>query len=387
MKSSAGLTHIAPGPSPTDVRSEAGCHRDIPGLLETLGVKKVLLVMGEKSFRNSDYYEALKPALADFDLTESSGVHHDPKLADVLKFISRYLNQSIDAIVGVGGGSVMDVGKALAMVLGQSRANQNALLKDLSNPAFCQSPPLPYLAVPTTAGTGSEVTPYCSFEDDSKNKFSITHPYLFPHTAFVDPLLMLSMPAYLTACTGFDALSQAIEAFWAVDRTPASDDWAIQAIPMILNSLEKVIQNPSDLKAREQMARASTRAGEAIAITKTTAVHAVSYPITTHFKVHHGHACALTLSSFIRFNAPIIEPRRLESLWKALGVRSEVAAAQRVDELMTKVKLERTLKGLGITVKGIDIIVKNGFRPDRVKNNPRPLDTAALKKMLDAIYA
>ncbi|HLD70205.1 MAG TPA: iron-containing alcohol dehydrogenase, partial [Candidatus Omnitrophota bacterium] len=204
--------------------------------------------------------------------------------------------------------------------------------------------------------------------------------------AVVDSRLTLSMPASVTASTGFDALSQAIESFWSVRHNPTSDIHALRAIPLIIQSLKRAVDHSGDLEARSSMALAATEAGLAIAHTATTAVHSVSYPITTYFGVPHGHACALTLSSFIDFNQDAFPEGREKVLWNALQCKNAREASEKVDALMTGTGLERRLSRLGIDKPGIETIVKNGFRPDRVKNNPRELTQAELEKILLRIF-
>ena len=286
-----------------------------------------------------------------------------------------------DTVLAIGGGSVLDTSKILANLPQQ----KNSDLSDYIDHSFEFSiPSKTLIAIPTTSGTGSEVTPYASLETREQKKVTISHPHFYPAVAVLDPELTYSMPAYVSACTGFDALSQAIESYWSIASTPFSETHALRGLELIGQNLNRVIQDPLDTEARANMTLGSCEAGLAIAQTKTTAVHAVSYPMTAHFKVAHGHACALTLSSFVRFNAPVME-KKSSSLLKTFGVSNFDEMAQQLDSLMEKVGLERKLSKLHIHQQGIEIILRDGFRPDRIKNNPRLVTREDLAKILKSI--
>lgn len=371
--------------NPTFRLLEAGALNRIPEILSSLNVQKVLIIMGEKSFRSSSHYAALRKDLPASMVIESEPVLKEPKFSFLRDFASRYRDKSLTGVIGIGGGSVLDTAKVTALLLSQPQDEWERCIHGLETYRDFKQPALPFIAVPTTAGTGSEVTPYASFENEERKKITISHPYFFPRFALVDPLLMVSMPARVTAATGFDALCQSIESFWSILHTPYSDTHALRAIPLIVEFLETAVKKPENMEARTNMALASTEAGLAIAQTRTTAVHSVSYPITTLFHVPHGHACALTLASFIRFNQEAIPPGRREVLWAAMGCQDAEASARKVETLMTAVGLEKRLSCLGIDRQGIESIVENGFRPDRVKNNPRPLNPAELRCMLSTL--
>ncbi len=364
--------------NPTTILLENGAFPKIADWVHLVGAKKILLVLGGKFFKGSSYFGVLKEALRGLDWQVSTPVSENPKISFVREFSEKFRGASFDCVIGIGGGSAIDTAKMAAVIL----AGDAATLDDyiVSKKAFKKR--LPLAAVPTTAGTGSEVTPYVSLSTQDRKKITVTDPQLFPDLALLDPLLTHTMPAPVSASTGMDALSQAIESFWSVHHTGLSDTHALRAVSLVTRHLETVVAKPGDAQARFAMALGSCESGLAIAQTATTAVHSVSYPITEHFGVPHGHACALTLAEFIRFNEPSMQDSRYDSLWKAMGVSSAFGAAEFVEGLMGKIGLERRLSKLGIDRKGMGVVLQNGFRPDRVKNNPRELTTEALKSML-----
>ena len=354
----------------------------LAGELHTLAPHRIALVLGQASFRRSPHAATLREAVRDYTVYEAPAVPANPTTAFVQAAWEQLRGARCQAVVGVGGGSVLDVAKLLALLLAQDTAALDGLVAGQGGNL---QPPLPMIAIPTTAGTGSEVTPFASLQTDDRKKITVEHVGLFPRVALIDPLLTHSMPPYITACTGFDALSQAIEAFWAVRHTPFADTHALRAIPFILEHLERAVLAPNDRAARFAMALASSEAGLAISQTRTTAVHAVSYPLTSFFGIPHGHACALTLASFIRFNAPALVNGRGTELWSAMGVATSEDAAVRAERLMLAVKLERRLSRLGVDTAGREQVVTHGFRADRVKNNPRALDPETLRELLEAL--
>ncbi len=368
--------------NPTERLVKNGARFELRGELSKINPKNILLITGSKTFLKSIYYNDLQDCLNSFNHSDPLTISETPTEEFVQKKWNELKKKNYDTIVVVGGGSALDFAKALAALLVQKKGT---LKEFLSNKRKLEGTPLPLIALPTTAGTGSEVTQYASIETRDKQKLSFTDEKLFPKIALVDPELTHSMPPYLTACTGFDAICQAIESYWSRNRTEHSEKHAVRAIPLLLRHIERVILQPNDKDARFQMSYASSEAGFAIAETKTTAVHSVSYPITTYFKVPHGHACGLTLAPFIRFNASALMGERGAKLYELMGVSSAENAARLIEDLMKRIGLEQRLSKLGINSKGTHLIIQNGFRPDRVKNNPRTLTPEELKKILESI--
>lgn len=354
----------------------------LPEILAARSARRALLVTGQKSFRLSPHYARLKSLLADIKLVESTPVHENPTVDFVKEFSRKHKKDACDVVLAAGGGSVLDVAKLAAVLLTQA---ESALDEYITGDVSCGDRRIGLIAMPTTAGTGSEVTPYASLTTRERKKITVTHASLYPDFALVDSLLTHSMPAHVTASTGFDALSQGIEAFWSVNHSPFSDAHALRAVNLAYRFLVRAVRRPGDAEARYGMSLASCESGLAIAHTATTAVHSVSYPITTHFHVPHGHACALTLPQFIRYNEDVMKEERYALLWQAMGVPSAREAASTVERMMGEAGLSRSLASLGVPGDGIETIVQNGFRPDRVKNNPKPLTPEALRAMLHEI--
>lgn len=340
------------------------------------------MALGQRSFRASSFYAKLMEMLEPFEMVPATPIPSNPTQDFIQEEINRLKGVSFDLILAIGGGSVLDTAKLLSFLPHQDQADLDACLAG-NFPHL--KPPRPLIAVPTTAGTGSEVTPYASLETPEKKKVTVSHPALYPSLALIDPELTHSMPAYVTASTGFDALSQAIESFWSIHATPSSTTHSLRSVELILPSLIKAVENPEEGEARLAMSRASCEAGLAIAQTRTTAVHSVSYPITAHFGIAHGHACALTLASFVRFNAPVLKEKG-RPLLALFQDKDYEAMAGQIESLMEGAGLERRLSKLKINESELELILRDGFRPDRIHNNPRPVSRQELSEILRDIF-
>ena len=220
----------------------------------------------------------------------------NPTVGDVEKGISCFKSKMCDFVIGIGGGSAIDVAKAVSLL-----ATNNGKPEDFINePKMLNDRSVPTVIIPTTAGTGSESTHF-SVLYIGKTKHSLAHHSMLPDVAILDPVFTKSLSPRITACTGMDALCQGIEAFWSVNSTEESREYSRKAIQLALSNIKSAVNNP-DSNSRQNMLFASNFAGRAINIAMTTAAHAVSYPFTSYFNVPHGLAVALTLPYFIEFN-------------------------------------------------------------------------------------
>jgi alcohol dehydrogenase len=219
----------------------------------------------------------------------------NPDIADVARQASQtaMLKVRPEVVIAIGGGSVIDSAKVLA-ASAKGFATVEALLKGEEAPAGWQ--PLPLIAVPTTSGTGSEVTCWATVWDrKAATKRSLDHPALYPEAAVIDPDLMRSMPHDLTVSTGLDALSHALESLWNHNANPVTASHAISAARSILDVLPALVDTPDDPDLRSRMAGASLSAGLAFSGTRTAIAHSISYPVTLRHGVQHGIACSFTL--------------------------------------------------------------------------------------------
>ena len=310
-----------------------------------------------------------------------------------------------DVVVGMGGGSCMDLAKSVAVLLahGGSPADYYGELR-------VPGPVIPVVALPTTAGTGSEVTPVAVLTDpDRVSKVGISSPHLIPHTAVCDPELTLGCPPALTASAGADALSHAVESFTAVRRQPTTglaservfvgkneltDVYALLGIRLIAGSLQRAWSAPDDVAAREAMMLGATAGGFALGTAGTAAAHAIQYPVGALTHTPHGIGVGVLLPYVMEFNRPerITE---LAAIAVAMGVSAtgtveDLAdeAIERVAALLASVGVPATLADLGLPADRLRWTAEQAAGAERlVANNPRPLDVDALERIVRAAHS
>ena len=357
-------------------------------ILEKHNPKSIFLVTGNKSYTLCGAENKIKTILKKYKCFKFNDFSVNPKLNEIVKGIELYKNNECDLVIAIGGGSVIDVAKAINIL----SANDDNPDDYVTGKKCISTKGAPLIAIPTTAGSGSEATHFAVVYID-KTKYSLAHEHILPDYAIIDYSLTLSLPQKITAETGMDALSQAIEAYWSVNSTDESKQYATKAIRLILGNLEDAVLNNTN-DSKNAMALAAHLSGKAINISKTTACHAISYPITSYFNIPHGHAVGLTIPSMIVFNSNVNESNVLDKrglsyvqkmmneLINILDVDSPIKAKEKISDLMVSIGLNIKLNELKIFKKNIEIIIKNGFNPDRVKNNPRIINEKDLKQLL-----
>ncbi len=368
--------------NPVRVQFGAGCWQS--ALSDALGgtSARVALFYGGGSMKRIGAIDAVKRALPDCEIEVHGGIPPNPDIREVEAALDTL--GPADWVIGIGGGSVLDVAKSVAFMARQEEGLRPLLAHRNERPP---KPSLPFIAIPTTSGTGSEVTPWATVWDNVESKkHSLSYPEMFPTHAIVDPTLTLTAPHDVTAQTAFDALAHALEAYWSRHANPVSDQLAVEAVRLILDHLEPVIADPDNLSHRSALAMGSLHAGLAFSNTQTTAVHAVSYPMTLNYGVPHGAACSLTLAAFWLYNLEAIDRTKVARLMAAVGGTDPGSFALRVTSLAERVGVPVTLSAAGIPREGIDVIIEQGFHPERVVNNPRRLTAEDLREILERLY-
>ncbi len=285
--------------------------------------------------------------------------------------------EKCDFVIALGGGSVIDCAKAAAAFCLDTIPAGIYFEGKVPLPVR----KLPLIAIPTTAGTGSEVTRVTVLMDHATGiKAPLKAPVFYPTTAIVDPELTYTVPKYLTACTGMDALCHAIEAYWNVNHHPISDALAFHAASLAIRFLETACFEPTSAVAREKMAEASLTAGMAFTLTGTTSVHACSYPLGSVLDLPHGEACGLTVDRFMKINAEADEDGRLKRLARSMGYSDVESVADAITELKFRVGLKNDLSSFNLNDEKIDLLVKGSQHPN-LKNNPVPISEGMLRNI------
>jgi alcohol dehydrogenase len=361
-------------------------------ILKKYKPKSILLVSGKKSYIKSGAKSKMDPILSKYEVTNFTDFSPNPKLEDVKKGIAIFKKNKCDFVLAVGGGSAIDVAKCINILSSNHYKPEDIITKKQK----IEKKGKTFVVIPTTAGSGSESTKFAVVYL-GKTKYSIDNDLIVPDYALVDYKLMMSLPKNITASTGMDVFCQAIEAYWCVNSNNESKEYSKKAIKLVLASLANAVNNP-DAKSRKNMAIAANLAGRAINITRTTSCHAISYPITSYFRVLHGHAVALTIGSMLKFNIDVTDKdvldkrgskyvkNTIKEIIKLLGCKNSKDADKKIQDLMKTLGLSTKLSELGIKFKkNIETIIKNGFNPDRVKNNPRRLTKESLREVLCGI--
>lgn len=305
------------------------------------------------------------------------GVEPEPALERADEGARAALKGKCDLVVGIGGGSAMDVAKAVAAVAG----NKGKAL-DYLGLNKVPGPGLPTIMVPTTAGTGSEVTFTAVFiRKNLKKKEGMNSPHLYPDVALLDPELTLSLPAQATASTGIDALCHAIESYTSINASPMSEAISLEAVGLIAENLRTCVHNGSDLEARELMLLGSLYAGLGLANAGVTAVHSLSYPLGGAWGIPHGMANTLMLPAVMAYNLPgaIDKFAVLAEVMgqEVEGISSRDAATLALDAVELLIEdcgLAMTLEEFGIAEKDLPALADVALTVARpLANNPRKI--------------
>lgn len=343
-----------------------------------LGANHVLLVT-DRIICETGLLEKIQAPLKAEDITFDINSEITPEppfelLEDILETIQ---DKSYDLLIGIGGGSVLDATKMLAIML-----KNKGDIRQMVGTNLVPSKGLPFILTPTTAGTGSEVTYNAIFTDNKDHvKKGIVSPYLLPDVAIIDPALTMTMPAAVTAATGMDALVHAVESYTALRADALNDGIALQAIKLITHSLRKAVFNGNDLKAREDMSMGSLLAGISLANAGVGAVHALAYPIGGKFKVPHGVANSLLLPYVMKYNV-VSDTKKFAEVARAMGEKteglSEREAADKAVKAMARlakdIGIPASLKEVGVEKKDLRSLAEEAMKQERLlSNNPRKL--------------
>jgi len=314
----------------------------------------------------------------------------EPPLETISDCLEQALQARCDLIIGLGGGSSMDVAKVISVLLTNKKP-----LNELIGINLVEKRGIPKILVPTSAGTGSEVTPIAILTDHSENlKKGIVSDYLFPEVAILDAELTISLPPLATAASGMDALIHAIEAYTSVNATSMTDHLALRAIELIVSNIRSAWANGNNIEARMKMLEGSCLAGQAFANAGVTAVHAFAYPLGGEFHVSHGVANTVMLCAVLRFNL-LANLTKFGNLGKVLcpdisSTDSKVLAKAGVlflEELIADLQLPKTLRELNVPRDAIGGMAEGVMKVTRLlANNPRKITLADAISTYQNVY-
>lgn len=360
---------------PVKIYFGAGKLKELSSIAEQNGYKRGALI-SDKVFVNSGLAQSIQeltPCIAGI----FSDFSPNPMLSEVVKAVEKLKQWQVDFVVALGGGSALDLAK---FACSMAHAEYGIREYFFHRQEFSVKG-LPLFAVPSTAGTGSEVTSVSVCNDDETGiKAPLAHKNFLPEIAIIDSELTISVPPHITASTGIDALSHALEALWSVNHQPICDLWAIHSCKLIFANLEKAYSDGNDAVARDNMSLAALFAGLAFSVTKTAGCHACSYPLSIDYKLSHGEACGFTLDSFVRLNAAA-ENSRLEALAREMGFCNAEALADRIFEMKKRMGMKCTLDECGI--EDVDALCQKCISHPLMNNNPIKPDMSQMRQFFE----
>ncbi|MFW2002633.1 iron-containing alcohol dehydrogenase [Acinetobacter ursingii] len=321
-----------------------------------------------------------------------SNIQADPPEHIALDAADFAKKEKVDAILGFGGGSSMDVAKIIALLAHPEQKQTIAEMYGVNN---AKGPKLPLILVPTTAGTGSEVTPISIVTTGETTKTGIVSPALYADFAILDANFTQGLPPHITAATGIDAMVHAIEAYTSkIKKNFYADMLAKNALRLLNENLPKVLKNGADMEARQNMLLGSMLAGQAFANAPVGAVHALAYPLGGHFHLSHGHTNALVLAEVLKFNAPHAKQLYAE-LMQWLDPRSNGSSDGLCDLFVDHMQnhldqsgLVLKLQDLNVPRQSLETLAKDAMLQTRLlQNNPREITEQAALEIYEAIYA
>jgi len=370
---------------PTKIIFGQGCFKRLGEVVQSHG-RKALLVIGQRALRKlgilDKAVELIEKHVATISICE--GIKPNPTSQSVTACAEKVKTEGIDVIVSIGGGSVMDAARAISLALTHPGNFWEYRLTGNKGITKIENKLIPVITVPTTAGTGSEISPAAIISGGS-SKEVIVSSYMFPKVALVDPELTFSLPQDLTAQIGLDALVQSIEAFVSKNANPVSDLYAQESIRLAFENIIKAVSHGSDVLSRSNMLLAGLLSSKAINLAGVGAVHALSDPLSGRYNISHGLALSLILPEVVEHNLDS-NFEKYARLGKLLGEDTDrmtsKKAAQKtleaIEKLLVELGLTKRLRDFGITESDIEIFAPEAINPD-IGCNPKELNIEDIK--------
>ena len=374
--------------NPVDIFTEtAGVERFSEKLTnELLNIDRVLVLTRGDDVHSENCLQPIMTVLDNKEVKLMESSISNPDLEDIVELRSEIGGFNYQYIVAVGGGSVLDIAKVLIALQSIAIRDVNQLRKIVVEADYVSTngPLTPWTAIPTTSGTGSEVTSWATVWDKAlTKKYSVTDERLYANSAVIITELTVSVPLRVSVSTALDALCHATEAYWSKFTNPITRVYAIEAIKRIRKHLPLLEHSLDDLEVRKQLALGSLFAGLAFSNTRTTACHSISYPLTIMYDIDHGVAVSMTLGKLLKINASkIIE---LDLLLEAFGVNKIEQVEHFIFNIFKQYGLPKQLRDYGIIQKDLTKIVNHSFTKGRMDNNPVNLERKNITYVLEQL--
>ncbi|WP_342500961.1 iron-containing alcohol dehydrogenase [Bacillus sp. FSL P2-0069] len=379
-------SHIVSGAGSLDLLGEK---------LDSLGLSRLtsIFILTQPSIVSLGYADHIKRELAKKGIASeiSTEIKPEPTEENIEDVFHTFLRGEHDAIIGIGGGSVLDAAKILAVL----KTNDQPI-SALVGTNLVEKRGVPTILIPTTSGTGSEVTPNAIVTFPEKElKIGMVSPHLLPDLVILDPALTLNLPKSITAAIGMDAFTHALESYISNKANPFSDMFALESMRLISGSIQEAYHHGENLKARENMLVGAMYGGMALTSAGTAAVHAMAYPLGGKYKISHGVANSMLLPHVTAFNADHIIDR-LEHVARAIGLagahtKQELAerVIHQIEEWTADLHIPQQLKAFGVSKEDVPALAQAASEVKRLMdNNPKPMSVSDIEqvymKLLDA---
>ncbi len=358
---------------------------DIKKILKDQNIERILLFSDSPSFTLTGAEEFFSELESHYEIYNVNNFSPNPKFEELNKILNEIPRIEFDIIIAVGGGSVIDMAKLVKIFSAQDFPADRYFEESIN----FVNPTKKMIAIPTTFGTGSEATHFAVLYKE-KVKHSIADAKILPEYVILDPLLTKSIPDYVAACSAMDAFSQAIESFWSVNATDESRKYSSEAIELLKNNMVSAVKE-KNIGSKQKIQYAAYLAGKAINISKTTAPHAFSYSLTSHYNIPHGHAVGIFLPVIFKFNYE--NSNNSQGVWNSLkkellillGVNNADEAVKFIYEIMLSIGLKTKIKDFNLLIIEVKDKVKNGVNTSRLKNNPVPINEHDILNIIEEI--
>ena len=353
--------------------------KNINKVIKDNNFKKGILISSERFIKSEYGYEIIQ-LLNEYIENIHFGISTNPTIEDVESTTKAIKDSNVDFVIALGGGSILDCAKISSCMAAMDTNIRYFLENKLEI-----NKNIPVIAIPTTAGTGSEVTSVSVISDKyTEDKFPIKSEYLLPKIAIIDPELTLTVPKKVTASSGIDVLSHALESYYSKNNNPISDILAIESVKLVMNNLKNAVNNLDNIEYRENMCQASLLAGIAFSVTGTAACHGISYPLTSKYNIPHGEACGITQDKVLLLNSKV-EFDRIDKLSKQVGYSNVEEFSNEIYKLKKGIGLANNLRDYNIKKDELETIASLCTSLN-ILANPYELNKEEILKLLQSIY-
>ncbi|MAK61092.1 MAG: alcohol dehydrogenase [Ponticaulis sp.] len=371
--------------------NEAGGLKRLAEVCAGLRFSKPLIVT-DPGIVNVGLLDKLKEVMdtTGLDYMVYSEVVADPPVETIMECLDAAKAHGADGVIGFGGGSSMDAAKLVALLL-----KSGEKLEDIYGVGLAKGERLPLILIPTTAGTGSEVTAVAIVTTGPNTKAGVVANQLYPDVALLDAELTTGLPPIVTAATGVDAMVHAIEAYTSlIQKNPYSDMLAMKALELLSKNLKPVIEDGKNLEARQNMLFGACLAGQAFANAPVAAVHALAYPLGARYHIPHGTSNALLLPHVLRFNSSAaakmyaeLAPVCFDNVPSGSNETTAAWFADQLEQLSLDVGLPPRMRDAGVTANDLDLLAEEAMGQTRLlKNNPRPVSQSDARAIYEAAF-